>query len=90
MDDLLEPAAPEAATMAAAGDAATSDGAELRGSSFDYLTQPGTDLAAKAQAFHAWAQTRVRRGVFPYAKRLGAGQAPPPSSRCWTASGTPG
>ena len=61
MDDLLEPAAPEAATMAAAGDAATSDGAELRGSSFDYLTQPGTDLAAKAQAFHAWAQTRVRR-----------------------------
>ncbi|MCF8204088.1 MAG: aminotransferase class I/II-fold pyridoxal phosphate-dependent enzyme [Methylotenera sp.] len=71
MDDLLEPAAPEAATMAAAGDAATSDGAELRGSSFDYLTQPGTDLAAKAQAFHAWAQTRVRRGVFPYAKRLG-------------------
>jgi len=46
-------------------------GAELRGSSFDYLTQPGTDLAAKAQAFHAWVQTRVSHGVFPYAKRLG-------------------
>ena len=29
------------------------------------------NLSAKAQAFHAWAQTRVRRGVFPYAKRLG-------------------
>ncbi len=49
----------------------SNEGAELRGSSFDYLTQPGTDLVAKAQAFHAWAQNRVAHGVFPYAKRLG-------------------
>ena len=65
MDELLDRAV----------DTATDDtveaGAELRGSSFDYLTGPGTDLAAKAQAFHAWAQTRVSHGVFPYAKRLG-------------------
>jgi len=46
-------------------------GAELKGSSFDYLTQPGADLTAKARAFHAWAQRRVTHGVFPYAKRLG-------------------
>lgn len=66
MDELLDrvaDATPNATT--------TNDGAELQGSSFDYLTRPGTDLAAKAQAFHAWAQTRVSHGVFPYAKRLG-------------------
>ena len=65
MDDLLEQAV-ETATHEH-----TTDAPALRGSSFDYLTQPGTDLAAKAQAFHAWAQTRVSHGVFPYAKRLG-------------------
>jgi 7-keto-8-aminopelargonate synthetase-like enzyme len=47
------------------------DDAALRGSSFDYLAKPGADLAAKAQAFHAWAANRVAHGVFPYAKRLG-------------------
>lgn len=39
MDELLNPAADTAVTP-------MDDGAELRGSSFDYLTQPGTDLAA--------------------------------------------
>jgi 7-keto-8-aminopelargonate synthetase-like enzyme len=66
MDDLLDGAA-DAATH----DTTMTDGAGLSGSSFDYLTGPGVDLAAKAHAFHAWAQTRLSRGVFPYAKRLG-------------------
>jgi hypothetical protein len=39
----------------------TPEGAALRGSSFDYLTGPGTDLAAKADAFHAWAGGRAPR-----------------------------
>ncbi|MFG6414426.1 aminotransferase class I/II-fold pyridoxal phosphate-dependent enzyme [Roseateles sp. DC23W] len=65
MDELLE-----RAVDAAPGEEAM-DGTALRGSSFDYLALPGTDLAAKAQAFHQWAQTRVHHGVFPYAKRLG-------------------
>jgi 7-keto-8-aminopelargonate synthetase-like enzyme len=63
MDELLERAADTAAKD-------LTDGAGLRGSSFDYLARPGPDLAAKAQAFHAWAQTRVTQGLFPYAKRL--------------------
>jgi 7-keto-8-aminopelargonate synthetase-like enzyme len=46
-------------------------GAALGGSSFDFLHLPGADLAAKAEAFHGWAQTRLDHGVFPYAKRLG-------------------
>lgn len=66
MDDLLERAVND--TVMADN---PNDGAELRGSSFDFLTQPGTDLAAKAEAFHTWAQRRVSHGVFPYAKRLG-------------------
>lgn len=69
MDELLDRVAD--ATPEVTTNTTTSDGAELQGSSFDYLTRPGTDLAAKAQAFHAWAQTRVSHGVFPYAKRLG-------------------
>jgi len=64
MDELLEPVTDLAEVGAC-------DGAALRGSSFDFLTRPGADLAAKAQAFHAWAQTRLAGGVFPYAKRLG-------------------
>lgn len=60
-----------AAGTAAARQEDCCDGAALAGSSFDYLTQPGADLAAKAQAFHAWAENRVAHGVFPYAKRLG-------------------
>ncbi|MDR7335656.1 aminotransferase class I/II-fold pyridoxal phosphate-dependent enzyme [Roseateles asaccharophilus] len=64
MDELLERAADAAQEE-------VMDGAALRGSSFDYLAQPGTNLAAKAQAFHAWAENRVAHGVFPYAKRLG-------------------
>jgi 7-keto-8-aminopelargonate synthetase-like enzyme len=67
MDELME----QAVDITAREGDSSSNGAELRGSSFDYLTQPGADLAAKAQAFHAWAQTRVSHGVFPYAKRLG-------------------
>jgi len=69
MDELLDRVAD--ATPEVTTNTTTSDGAELQGSSFDYLTRPGTDLTAKAQAFHAWAQTRVSHGVFPYAKRLG-------------------
>lgn len=65
MDELLERA------VEAAQEEEFVDGAALQGSSFDYLARPGADLAAKAQAFHAWAQTRVHHGVFPYAKRLG-------------------
>jgi 7-keto-8-aminopelargonate synthetase-like enzyme len=68
MDELLDRVADATPEVTAT---TTNDGAELQGSSFDYLTRPGTDLAAKAQAFHAWAQTRVTHGVFPYAKRLG-------------------
>lgn len=60
-----------AADTTATGDDDRCDGAALTGSSFDYLTQPGANLAAKAQAFHAWAEHRVAHGVFPYAKRLG-------------------
>jgi 7-keto-8-aminopelargonate synthetase-like enzyme len=66
MDDLMD-----RAVETTAREEDSSDGAELRGSSFDYLTQPGADLTAKAQAFHAWAENRVAHGVFPYAKRLG-------------------
>jgi hypothetical protein len=70
MDELMDRTAEATASADTAIDE-RGDGAELRGSSFDYLTCPGTDLGAKAKAFHAWAQTRVTPGVFPYAKRLG-------------------
>ena len=49
MDELME----RAVETAAMEEGNSTHGAELRGSSFDYLTQPGADLAAKAQAFHA-------------------------------------
>lgn len=65
MDELLDMPAAETATPTQA------DPAALQGSSFDYLLRPGADLTAKARAFHDWASTRVRHGVFPYAKRLG-------------------
>ncbi|MFG6467238.1 aminotransferase class I/II-fold pyridoxal phosphate-dependent enzyme [Roseateles sp. BYS87W] len=72
MDDLLDRPTTENAPAPVTTEPPTPGlGAELRGSSFDFLTQPGTDLAAKAQAFHAWAQHRTQHGVFPYGKRLG-------------------
>ncbi len=54
-----------------AAEADVDAGAALRGSSFDFVSLPGSDLAAKARAFHHWAQTRIAHGVFPYGKRLG-------------------
>ncbi len=42
----------------------------LAGSSRDFGARPGADLAAKAAAFTAWFDARVRHGGFAYSKRL--------------------
>ncbi len=42
----------------------------LGGSSRDFLHCPNRDLTAKAVAFTDWQESRLARGVYPYAKRL--------------------